>query len=136
MARKRLNVKFLVVLVSVAGLLLVGLAVAGWWYKESPGRAIRRAQEAEERGDWEKAAEQWAKAARASNDPEYLLKAIDASMKRTAERVHVVAEGAAGCAVAAALSGQVPGRKIVAIVSGGNIDLSKFAALVNACEPH
>ena len=45
MARKRLNVKFLVVLVSIAGVLLVSLAVAGWWYKESPGRAIRRAQE-------------------------------------------------------------------------------------------
>ena len=64
------------------------------------------------------------------------LDQVKAAMKRTAERVHVVAEGAAGCAVAAALSGQVPGRKIVAIVSGGNIDLSKFAALVNACEPH
>ena len=45
-------------------------------------------------------------------------------MKRTAERVHVIAEGAAGCAVAAALSGRVPGRKIVAVVSGGNIDLA------------
>ncbi len=58
------------------------------------------------------------------------LDEVKAAMKRTAERVHVVAEGAAGCAVAAALSGRVPGRKIVAIVSGGNIDLTKFAALV------
>ena len=62
------------------------------------------------------------------------LDEVKAAMKRTAERVHVVAEGAAGCAVAAALSGRVPGRKIVAIVSGGNIDLTKFAALVGACE--
>ncbi len=61
------------------------------------------------------------------------LKDVAAAMKITAERVHVIAEGAAGCAVAAALSGRVPGKKIVAIVSGGNIDLSKFAELV--CEP-
>ncbi len=62
------------------------------------------------------------------------LDEVKAAMKRTAERVHVVAEGAAGCAIAAALSGRVPGRKIVAVVSGGNIDLAKFAALVGACE--
>lgn len=56
-----------------------------------------------------------------------------AAMKQTAERVHVVAEGAASCAVAAALSGRVGGGKIVAVVSGGNIDLARFAALVGAC---
>jgi threonine dehydratase len=61
------------------------------------------------------------------------LRDVAAAMKITAERVHVIAEGAAGCAVAAALSGRVPGRRIVAIVSGGNIDLSKFASLVDAC---
>ena len=61
------------------------------------------------------------------------LEAVASAMKTTAERVHVIAEGAAGCAVAAALSGRVPGKKIVAIVSGGNIDLSKFASLVGAC---
>jgi threonine dehydratase len=53
-----------------------------------------------------------------------------AAMKRTAERVHVIAEGAASCAIAAALSGRAGTGKIVAIVSGGNIDLSRFAALV------
>jgi threonine dehydratase len=62
------------------------------------------------------------------------LEEVKGAMKRTAERIHVVAEGAAGCAVAAALSGRVPGRKIVAVVSGGNIDLTKFATLVGACE--
>jgi threonine dehydratase len=67
-----------------------------------------------------------------------------AAMKRTAERVHVVAEGAAACAVAAALrlaaarsgqalSGRAGSGKIVAVVSGGNIDLAKFAQLVDAC---
>jgi threonine dehydratase len=58
------------------------------------------------------------------------LDEVKAAMRRTAERVHVVAEGAAGCAVAAALSGRAPGRKIVAVVSGGNIDLARFASLV------
>ena len=52
------------------------------------------------------------------------------AMKRTAERVHVIAEGAAACAVAAALSGRAGTGKVVAVVSGGNIDLSRFASLV------
>jgi len=52
------------------------------------------------------------------------------AMKRTAERVHVIAEGAAACAVAAALSGRAGRGKIVAVVSGGNIDLARFASLV------
>jgi len=58
---------------------------------------------------------------------------VAAAMKLTAERVHVIAEGAAACAIAAALSGRVPGRRIVAVASGGNIDLSRFASLVGAC---
>jgi threonine dehydratase len=61
------------------------------------------------------------------------LDEVRAAMKLTAERVHVIAEGAAACAVAAALSGRTGGRKIVAVVSGGNIDLARFAALVEAC---
>jgi threonine dehydratase len=58
------------------------------------------------------------------------------AMALVADRVHVIAEGAAGCAVAAALSpafAQRGHRKVVAIVSGGNIDLSRFAKLVGAC---
>jgi threonine dehydratase len=55
------------------------------------------------------------------------------AMAQTADRVHVVAEGAAACAVAAALSGRAGGRKIVAVVSGGNIDLKRFADLTGAC---
>jgi threonine dehydratase len=56
-----------------------------------------------------------------------------AAMKQTAERVHVIAEGAAACAVAAALSGRAGQGKIVAVVSGGNIDLKRFADLTGAC---
>jgi threonine dehydratase len=61
------------------------------------------------------------------------LDEVRAAMKRTAERVHVIAEGAAGCAVAAALSGRAGPGRIVAVVSGGNVDLTRFASLVGAC---
>jgi len=57
---------------------------------------------------------------------------VAAAIKATAERAHVIAEGAGGCAVAAALSGGAGGGKVVAIVSGGNIDLTRFASLVGA----
>jgi threonine dehydratase len=60
------------------------------------------------------------------------LSEVAAAMQQLADRCHVIAEGAAGCAVAAALTGRVKG-KIVAIVSGGNIDLPVFASLVGAC---
>jgi len=52
------------------------------------------------------------------------------AMKLVAERNRVIVEGAAACAVAAALSGRAGSGKIVAIVSGGNIDLDKFAQIV------
>jgi threonine dehydratase len=58
------------------------------------------------------------------------------AMRLAAERVHVIAEGAAACAIAAATSSALASRghrRIVAVVSGGNIDLSKFAELVGAC---
>ena len=54
------------------------------------------------------------------------------AMQLVAERAHVIAEGAAGCAVAAALSGRAGSGKIVAVVSGGNIDLVRFATLIGA----
>lgn len=68
------------------------------------------------------------------------LDEVARAMKLTAERTHIIAEGAAACAIAAALSDRASaggGRrdKIVAVVSGGNIDLAKFAALVGACNP-
>ena len=58
------------------------------------------------------------------------LAEVARAMKLTAERARVIAEGAAGCAVAAALSGRAGSGKVVAVVSGGNIDLSRFASLV------
>jgi threonine dehydratase len=61
------------------------------------------------------------------------LEDVAAAMKLVAERAHLITEGAAGCAVAAALSGGAGAGKVVAVVSGGNIDLPKFASLVGAC---
>jgi threonine dehydratase len=53
------------------------------------------------------------------------------AMRLVAERARVIAEGAAGCAVAAATSGRAGRGKIVAVVSGGNIDLARFASLTS-----
>lgn len=58
------------------------------------------------------------------------------AMKLVAERARVIAEGAAACAVAAAVSPAMAARghkNVVAVVSGGNVDLKKFAQLVGAC---
>ncbi len=61
------------------------------------------------------------------------LDEVARAMKLAAERARIIAEGAAGCAVAAALTGRLGDGPIVAVVSGGNIDLPKFASLVGAC---
>lgn len=53
------------------------------------------------------------------------------AMRLVAERNHVIAEGAGACAVAAALTGKCGRGKVVAVVSGGNIDLSRFCELVS-----
>jgi threonine dehydratase len=58
------------------------------------------------------------------------LEAVKGAMRIVAQRARVIAEGAAACAVAAALSGNAGGGRIVVIVSGGNIDLATFAELV------
>ena len=59
------------------------------------------------------------------------LEEVRLAMKIVAERNHVISEGAGACAVAAGLSGKCGARKIVCVVSGGNIDLSVFAQLIN-----
>jgi len=58
------------------------------------------------------------------------LEEIRRAMKLVAERNHVIAEGAGACAVAAALSGRCGTGKVVAVVSGGNIDLDRFRELI------
>jgi threonine dehydratase len=56
------------------------------------------------------------------------------AMRIVAERNRVISEGAGACAVAAGLSGKCGSGKIVCVVSGGNIDLAKFAELVTRAD--
>jgi threonine dehydratase len=59
------------------------------------------------------------------------LDEVKAAMRLMAEKTRVIAEGAGALSVAAALTGRVDGGPIVAIVSGGNIDLKKFCEIVS-----
>jgi threonine dehydratase len=52
------------------------------------------------------------------------------AMRLMAERTRVISEGAGALPLAAALSGKAGNGPIVAIVSGGNIDLKKFCELI------
>jgi len=52
------------------------------------------------------------------------------AMRLLAEKSRIVSEGAGALSVAAALSGKAGQGPIVAIVSGGNIDLAKFSELI------
>lgn len=52
------------------------------------------------------------------------------AMRLIAEKSRTVAEGAGALALAAALTGEAGEGPIVCVVSGGNIDLEKFAELV------
>jgi threonine dehydratase len=53
------------------------------------------------------------------------------AMRLLAEKARVIAEGAGALPVAAALSGRAGRGPIVAIISGGNIDLQKFCELIS-----
>ena len=58
--------------------------------------------------------------------------AVDNAMRIVAERNHVIGEGAGALAVAAGLSGKAGSGKVVCVVTGGNIDLSRFCELTGA----
>jgi threonine dehydratase len=60
------------------------------------------------------------------------LDEVKRAMRVLAERSRVIAEGAGALPVAAALSGKAGTGPIVAVVSGGNIDMAKFAELIGA----
>jgi threonine dehydratase len=53
------------------------------------------------------------------------------AVRTLAERARVIAEGAGALAPAAALSGRAGTGKVVCVVSGGNINLSKLAEILN-----
>jgi threonine dehydratase len=58
-----------------------------------------------------------------------------AGVRVLAERARVVAEGAAGAGVAAALSGRAGEGRVVSIASGGNIDLEVLARILRGETP-
>jgi threonine dehydratase len=64
---------------------------------------------------------------------DYFVVSLDETkkaMRLMAERARVISEGAGALPLAAALSGKAGKGPIVAIVSGGNIDLNKFCDLI------
>ncbi len=58
------------------------------------------------------------------------LNEIKSALRLLAERNRVIAEGAGACALACALAGKAGAGKVVCIVSGGNIDLSKLCEIL------
>jgi threonine dehydratase len=65
----------------------------------------------------------------------YLVVTLDetrAAMRVLAEKARVIAEGAGALSVAAAMKGLAGDGPVVAVVSGGNIDLKKFCELIRA----
>jgi threonine dehydratase len=57
------------------------------------------------------------------------------AMRLMAEKSRIIAEGAGALPLAAALTGKAGNGPIVAIVSGGNIDLTAFSELIGATPP-
>ena len=58
------------------------------------------------------------------------LDEVKRAMRVMAEKARVIAEGAGALGLAAAVTGKAGQGPIVAIVSGGNIDLEKFSELI------
>ncbi|HSR66429.1 MAG TPA: pyridoxal-phosphate dependent enzyme [Acidobacteriota bacterium] len=58
------------------------------------------------------------------------------ALRLTAERNHVIAEGAGAAAVAAALGGGAGQGKVVCVISGGNIDSERLIAVLSGRPPH
>jgi threonine dehydratase len=63
------------------------------------------------------------------------LAQVASAVRLLAERNRVLAEGAGACAVASALAGGAGTGKVVCVVSGGNIDLSRFCEVVEDSRP-
>ena len=65
----------------------------------------------------------------------YIVVSLDDTknaMRLMAEKARIISEGAGALPVAAALTGKAGKGPIVAIVSGGNIDMKKFCELIGA----
>jgi threonine dehydratase len=78
----------------------------------------------------------WAHASELLDDAHALpLREVADAVRLLAERTRVIAEGAGALAVAAAVSGRVRARRIVCVVSGGNIDSAVLSRILNGEEP-
>ena len=60
------------------------------------------------------------------------LEETRSAMRLMAEKARIISEGAGALPLAAALTGKAGPGPIVAIVSGGNIDLKKFFELIGS----
>jgi threonine dehydratase len=58
------------------------------------------------------------------------------AMRLLADKARIIAEGAGSLSLAAALTGKAGKGPIVAVVSGGNIDLQKFCDLIASAAAH
>jgi len=77
----------------------------------------------------------WERMKRAVDD--YLVVSLEETknaMRLMAEKARVISEGAGALPLAAALSGRAGEGPIVAIVSGGNIDIGRFCELISQAE--
>jgi threonine dehydratase len=63
------------------------------------------------------------------------LEETAAALAMMAERNRIIAEGAGACPVACALAGKAGSGRIVCVVSGGNIDLSRLCAVLRGEVP-
>ena len=63
------------------------------------------------------------------------LEQVESAVRLLANLVRVVAEGAGAAALAAALTGQAGPGRVVAVISGGNIDAGVFASIVADSQP-
>src|SRR5437867_5301039 len=67
---------------------------------------------------------------------DYVVVTLDETkkaMRLMAEKARIISEGAGALPVAAALAGKAGKGPIVAVVSGGNIDMKKFCELIGVC---
>ena len=77
-------------------------------------------------------AEMWSLVSRLVNNSIVVnLSQISEAIKLLIERSRVVAEGAGGSSVAAALTGKAGSGKIVCVISGGNIDAEKLIKILS-----
>src|SRR5205085_7491102 len=59
------------------------------------------------------------------------LSSVAKALRQMVQHNHIVGEGAGACPVACALSGHAGSGKIACIISGGNIDPTKLALILN-----